>query len=65
MENFLVMSVTIVTDFHANVSARDTTKSLAYIDRGSMHVAEHHDDLYSWKKYNFFTHILTLYKYSI
>jgi hypothetical protein len=26
--------------------------SLAYIGKGSIHVVEHHDDLFSWKKYN-------------
>jgi hypothetical protein len=27
------------------------TASYAFVDRGSMHVAEQHDDLFSWKKY--------------
>jgi hypothetical protein len=42
---------------------RDTTTSLSFIDRGLMHVVEHHDDLLSWKKYNNYTHTLTLFKY--
>ncbi len=28
------------------------TTSLEHVDRGSLHVAEHHNDLFSWKKYN-------------
>jgi hypothetical protein len=26
--------------------------NLEHVDRGSMHVVEHHKDLFSWKKYN-------------
>jgi hypothetical protein len=36
--------------------------SFMHIDRGSMHVEEHHDDLFSWKKYNNCTHMLALHK---
>jgi hypothetical protein len=31
---------------------RSEIKSLESIDKGSMHVVEHHDDLFSWKKHN-------------
>jgi hypothetical protein len=30
-----------------------------------MHVVEHHDDLFYWKKYNNHTHISTLYKCNV
>ncbi len=33
-----------------------------YADGGSMHVVEHYDDLFFWKKFNDYTHTLTLYK---
>ncbi len=36
------------------------TTSLAYIDRGLMHAVEHHNDLFSSKKYNNYAHRLTL-----
>ncbi len=29
---------------------RSVIKSLESIDKGSMHVVKHHDDLFSWKK---------------
>jgi hypothetical protein len=38
--------------YRREVSVQDTTASFAYIDRGSMHVVEHHNDLFSWKKHN-------------
>jgi hypothetical protein len=34
------------------VNVQDTTASNANVDRGSMHVVEHPDDLFSWDKYN-------------
>ncbi len=40
-----------------------STTSFAHEDRGSMYVVEHHNDLFSWKKYNNNTHMLTLYEY--
>jgi hypothetical protein len=39
---------------------RDMTTNLVYIDRGSMDVVEHHDDLFSWMKYNNYTHVNTV-----
>ncbi len=37
--------------------------SLVYVDIGSMHVVEQHDDLFSWKKYNNYTHVNAVQKY--
>jgi hypothetical protein len=31
--------------------------SLVSADRGSMHVVEHHDDVFSWKKYNDYLYV--------
>jgi hypothetical protein len=45
------------------VGVQDTTTSFAHIDGGSIHVEEHHDDLFSWKNCNNYTHMLTLYEY--
>ncbi len=39
------------------------TTSFAHVHRGSMHVVEHNYDLFSWKKYNNYMHMLTLYEY--
>jgi hypothetical protein len=38
---------------------RDTTASYEGIDGGKMHVVEHHDDLFSWKKHNHYLHLST------
>jgi hypothetical protein len=40
----------------ATVDVRDTTASHEHVDRGPMHVVKHHDDLFSWKKYNNYLH---------
>jgi hypothetical protein len=39
------------------------TKSLEHEDRGSIHVVEHHDDLFSWKKYRIYKCILVMARY--
>jgi hypothetical protein len=39
-------------DFYPAMSGRDMTATYACAARGSMHVVGHHNDLFSWKKYN-------------
>jgi hypothetical protein len=34
-------------------------KSLEHVDRGSVHVVEHNDDLFSWKEYSNYKHVHT------
>jgi hypothetical protein len=34
--------------------------SLEHVDRGSMHLVEHQDDLFSWKKNNNYTYAATV-----
>jgi hypothetical protein len=41
--------------FHYHSTVQDMTTSLVFADRGSMHVVEHQDDIFSWKKYNSYT----------
>ncbi len=38
--------------------SRHNASHVLYVDWGSMHVVEHHDALFSWKKYNNYTLIL-------
>jgi hypothetical protein len=44
------------------VTVQDSTASYANVDRGSMHVVEHPDDLFSWDKYNNCTFIIILHE---
>jgi hypothetical protein len=45
------------------LSVPDTAMSFAHIDRRSMYVVEHHDDFFSWKNYNNYTHMIALYEH--
>ncbi len=38
----------------------ERTMSLEHVDRGSMHLVEHQDDLFSWKKNNNYTYAATV-----
>ncbi len=44
-----------INNIYSNVW--DKTTSLVYVDRVSMHIVEHHDDLFFWKKFNNYRHV--------
>jgi hypothetical protein len=56
--NFITMNLNLTSFL-----VRDTKTSFPHVDRGSMHAVERHNDLFSWKKYNKYTHMSTLYEY--
>jgi hypothetical protein len=54
---------TVIEMFFFNFSVWDTTTSFAFVDKWSTHVVEHHNDLFSWKKDNNYTHMSILHEY--
>jgi hypothetical protein len=46
------------------IVVRDTTASYACVDRGPLHLVEHQDDLFSWKKYSNYTQIVISHGYT-